>query len=88
AIPFTSQFAKKMVVSERKDIDCLQHTLVIGDDSLRAVTKERAWNEKQRLHTHVYYHAMKALKLREELYAHVTVLKDRAEADPKAALQD
>nr|WP_080752165.1 IS1634 family transposase [Bradyrhizobium japonicum] len=88
AIPFTSQFAKKMVVSERKDIDCLQHTLVIGDDSLRTVTKERAWNEKQRLHTHVYYHAMKALKLREELYAHVTVLKDRAEADPKAALQD
>lgn len=88
AIPFTSQFAKGMVASERKDIDSLQHTLVIGEDSLRAVTKERAWSEKHRLHTHVYYHAMKALKLREELYAHVTVLKDRAIADPKAALTD
>jgi hypothetical protein len=79
AVPFTSQFAKKMVASERKDIDCLQHTLVIG---------ERAWNEKHRLHTHVYYHAMKALKLREELYAHVTVLKEKAEADPKTALKE
>ena len=28
------------------------------------------------------------LKLWEELYAHVTVLKDRAEADPKSAMED
>ena len=76
------------MASERKDIDSLQHTLVIGEDSLRAVTKERAWNEEHHLHTHVYYHAMKALKLREELYAYVTVLKDRAEADPESALED
>lgn len=88
AVPFTSQFAKKMVASERKDIDRLQHTLVIGEDSLRAVTKERAWNEKHRLYTHVYYHAMQALKFREELYAHVTVLKERAEAAPQAALKN
>jgi len=88
AVPFTSQFAKRMFASERKDIDHLQHTIVIGEDSLRAVTKERAWNETHRLHTHVYYHAMKALKLREELYAHVTVLRDRAEADPKSAMED
>lgn len=88
AVPFTSSFAKKMVSSERKDIDRLQHTLVIGEDSLRAVTKERVWNENHRLHTHVYYHAMQALKLREELYAHVTVLKERAEAHPLAALKD
>lgn len=88
AVPFTSQFAKKMVAGERKDIDQLQHTLVIGEESLRAVTKERAWSTKHRLHTHVYYHAMKAHKLREELYAHVTVLKQRAEADPQAALKD
>ncbi|MGW8956309.1 hypothetical protein [Paenibacillus sp. NPDC055715] len=88
AVPFTSQFAKKMVVSERKDIDRLQHTLVIGGDSLRAVTKERVWNEKYRLHTHVYYHAMQAAKFREELYAHVTILKEQAESDPQASLQD
>ncbi len=77
AVPFTSQFAKKMVASERKDIDHLQRTLVLGENSMRAVTRERAWDEKHRLYTHVYYHALKALKLREELYAHVTVLKER-----------
>lgn len=88
AVPFTSQFAKQMVASERKDIDRLDHTLVIGDDTLRAVTKERAWNPQHRLHTHVYFNAMKAAKLREDLYAHVTVLKDRAEADPPSALAD
>lgn len=88
AVPFTSQFAKKMVASERKDIDHLQRTLVIGENSIRAVTKERVWDEKHRLYTHVYYHALKALKLREELYAHVTVLKERAEIDPISALKD
>lgn len=31
---------------------------------------------------------MQALKLRGELYAHVTVLKERAEAHPQAALKD
>ncbi len=61
---------------------------VIGEESLRAVTKVRAWNEKHRLHTHVYYHAMKVMKLQKELYTHVTVLKDRAEANPTSALED
>ena len=30
------------------------------------------------LHTHVYYNAIKAMKLRENLFAHVTLLKERA----------
>ena len=88
AVPFTTGFAKRMIVSERKDIDHLQHTLVLGEDSLRAVTKERAWNAQHRLHTHVYYHALKAVTRREDLYAQVTVLKERAEADPLSALTD
>ena len=41
AMPFTSKFAQTMVDSERKDIDCLDKTLVIGEQSLRAVTKKR-----------------------------------------------
>ena len=88
AVPFTAGFAKRLVASERKDIDRLQHTLVLGDDTLRAVTKERAWNAQHRLYTHVYYHALKAVTRQEELYAQVTVLKDRAEADPPSALAD
>lgn len=88
AVPFTSKFAKKMVASERKDIDCLQNTLVIGEQSLRAVTKKRAWSKDHQLDVHVYYDAVKGFKIREDLYAYVAVLKEQAEADPKNALMD
>lgn len=88
AMPFTSKFALKMIDSERKDIDCIQNTIVIGEHSLRAVTKKRAWNKEHQLYTHVYYDAMKAAKIREELYAYVTELKTQAEAEPSAAQHD
>ncbi|MDD2402891.1 MAG: IS1634 family transposase [Clostridia bacterium] len=85
AVPFTSGFAKKQVESERKDIDCLQNTIVIGGESIRGITKLRAWNTKHKLYVHVYYNAMKAMNIREEMYAHVTVLKKMAETDPTSA---
>ena len=88
AVPFTSNFAKKQVESERMDIDRLQNTIVAGGDSIRAVSKLRSWNKEHKLYSHVFYNAMKAMKHREELYAHVTVLKERAEADPSAVMQD
>lgn len=88
AMPFTSKFAQKMVESERKDIDCLDKTLVIGEQSLRAITKKRAWDKEHQLYTHVYYDAMKAAKCREELYAYVATLKEQAEADPVVAQND
>ena len=88
AVPFTSNFAKKQVESERMDIDRLHNTIVAGGDSIRAVSKLRSWNKEHKLYSHVFYNAMKAMKQREELYAHVTVLKERAEADPSAAMQD
>lgn len=88
AVPFTSKFAKKLVASERKDIDCLQNTLVVGEQSLRAVTKIRAWGKEHQLYVHVYYDAIKGYRIREELYAYVTVLKEQAEADPKTSLTD
>ena len=88
AVPFTSSFAKKQVESERKDIDSLQNTIVSGSDSMRGVTKLRSWNKDHKIHTHVYYNAVKAMKLRENLFAYVTLLKERAEANPTDALND
>lgn len=88
AMPFTSKFAQRMVDSERKDIDCLDKTLVIGEQSLRAVTKKRAWNKEHQLYTHVYYDAMKGAKIREELYAYVAAIREQAEADPVVAQAD
>jgi transposase len=87
-VPFTSGFAKKQVESERKDIDSLQNTIVSGSDSVRGVTKLRAWNKEHKIRTHVYYNALKAMKLRENLYAHLTLLKERAEANPADHLHD
>ena len=86
AVPFTAGFARKQVESERKDIDCLENTIVNSGDSIRGVTKLRSWNKEHKLHTHVYFNAMKAMKIREELYAHVTVLKEYAESNPTDAI--
>ena len=89
SVPFTSGFAKGQLTSEGKDIDRLQNTIVVGGDSMRGVTKQRSWNKEHKVYVHVYYNAMKAMKSREELYAHVTVLKEQAEKNPvQSAQQD
>ena len=87
AVPFTSNFAKTQVSSESKSIDCVENTIVLGSDSIRAVTRIRSWNQERKVFVHVNYNVLKAMKTREELYAHVTLLKERAQADPVGALQ-
>ena len=83
AVPFTSKFAKGLVASEGKDIDTLSNTIVYGGESLRAVSKVRRWNSEHKVHAHVYYNARKAQGTREDLYAHVAVLRDQAIAQPE-----
>ena len=87
SVPFTSGFAKTQVSSECKDIDCLQNTIALGDDSIRGVTKQRSWNKEHKVFVHIYYNAMKAMKNREELYAHVTVLKEKATKNPERSIK-
>jgi transposase len=88
SVPFTSGFAKKLVDSERKDIDSLHNTIVIGDDSIRGVTKNRSWDTLHKIYAHVYYNAVKAMRTREELYAYITVLKEKALAAPAQAMHE
>ena len=88
SVPFTSNFAKNQVSSESKDIDCLQNTIVLGGDSIRGVTKLRSWDKDHKVYVHVYYNVIKAMKTREELYAHVTVMKELAEENPVRATQN
>jgi transposase len=83
AVPFTSKFAKGLVESEKKDIDTLSNTIVCGGDSLRAVTKQRRWNKDHDVYAHVFYNARKAQGIREDLYAHVAVLREQATAEPE-----
>jgi transposase len=82
AMPFTLSFAKKQIQNEKKDIDSLHNTIVIGEDTLRGVTRECSFGNGHKVFAHTFYNALKAVKLRESLYAHVTLLKQEAEKDP------
>ncbi len=88
SVPFTASFAKEIVAEERSGIDRLEHTIVSGSDSIRGVTRTRPWKGKHLLFVHVYCNALGAMKVREELYAHVTELFERALSDPAGALSE
>jgi transposase len=88
AVPFTNKFSKELVKSERKDIDTLSNTIVSGKDSMRAVSKHHRWNNNHKVHAHVYYNAKKAQGIREDLYAHVAVLRERAMEQPEKYVDD
>jgi transposase len=88
AVPFTNKFAKELVKSESKDIDTLSNTIVCGKDSMRAVTKLRRWNNNHKVYTHVYYNARKAQGIREDLFAHVATIRERAAECPEKYASD
>ena len=88
SVPFTVSFAKQQVESERKDIDSVENTIVINSCSLRAVTKERTWDKEHKLYVHIYYNAKKAQGIREDLYATVALLRQKAITDPEKCLND
>lgn len=88
SMPFTSAFTKKQVESERKDIDCVENTIVVNGYPLRAVTKVRAWNKEHKVYTHIYYSAKKASGIREDLYAKVSLLRQKAISHPEKYITD
>ena len=83
AVPFTNKFAKSLVKSESKDIDTLHNTIVHGKESLRAITKLRRWNNDHKVYAHVYYNARKVQGIREDVYAHVAILREQAMEHPE-----
>ena len=88
AVPFTNKFAKSQIESEGKGIDTLSNTIVNGRESLRALTKLRKWNKDNKVYTHIYYNARKAQGIREDLYAHVATLRERAMENPEKCAGD
>jgi len=86
SVPFTSAFAKRQVESERKDIDTADKTIVVGGDSMRAVTKRRSWDRDHEVYAHICFNAKKAAGIREALYADVAVLKEEAILNPEKCL--
>jgi len=83
AVSFTSGFAKKQVDGERKDIDVVGNTIHLGGETLRAVTKERAWGNGRNVYTHIYFSPRKALGRREEIFGYVSTLRDEANVEPE-----
>jgi transposase len=83
ALPFTMSFAKKQVESERKDIDCVDNTIVVGSDVLRGITKERAWNPEHNVYTHVYLNTEAANHARNKVYGRVRKLMDDVRREPE-----
>ena len=82
AIPFTTKFAKELVISESKEMDTLKNTIVSDNETLRAVTKVCNWNRDYKVYAHVYYNARKAQGIREDLYTKVAMLRDEAINNP------
>jgi len=70
-------------VIERKDIDTLKNAIVLGGDSLRAVTKTRFWNPEHEVFTHIFYNPVKAATSREKIYAMVAEMRRKAFLDPE-----
>jgi transposase len=82
AVPFRTNFAKAQVENEKGAIDCVENTLVIGSNSIRAVSKKSVWEEDQPIYVHTYYNVLKAMRTQEDLYAHVVLLKELAQKNP------
>jgi transposase len=83
AVPFTSGFAKNQVNGERKDIDTIGNTIRLGGETLRGVTKERAWGDGNSVYAHIYFAPHKALNRREDIFGYISTLRDEAENEPE-----
>jgi transposase len=75
-------FTKNQIESERKDIDSVDNTIVVGEDTMRGITKQRSWSAKHNIYTHVFYNAALAFQNKERLYGHVAKLKLEAMKSP------
>jgi len=83
AMPFTHNFARQQVESEKKDIDTVDNTISIGTDVIRGVTKTRSWKPETKLFAHVFLNVEKAQRVRNRLYGHVSSLRDKAMDNPE-----
>jgi len=83
AMPFSHNFAKSQVESEKKDIDSVDNTITIGSDVLRGVTKIRSWKPGKKLFAHTFFNVEQFNRDKNKLYASVSALKDEAQANPE-----
>jgi len=83
ALPFTMKFATNQVVSENKDIDCIDNAIAIGSDVIRGISKQRTWNPEHDVYAHVYLNPDAALQAKNKLYAKVQKLIGKVRDNPE-----
>lgn len=88
AVPFTALFARNHVENERHQIDNIKNTILTGGETVRGITRYSEWTKNDKIHSHIYFNAIKAVKQREDVYGHVTSLKEFAEKEPAKASED
>ena len=81
AVPFSLAFAANAVNKERGTIDTIENTIIIGDDSVRGVTRRIKWDDKA-VYAHVYYNALEAARVKEDMYAKVASMLEILKQDP------
>ena len=80
--PLKTTMVKALVDAARDEIDTVDNVIVVGDDPMRAITRELEWGGRK-MYAHIYYNAKKASNEKEDLYAQVSLLKDKTVKDPE-----
>jgi len=85
SVPFNLTFAKERVSEEKPYIDCIENIVLIGNDSLHAVTRVCTWG-KEKVFTHIYYNAIHAANVKEDLYANIASVLNTMKNNPSYVL--
>jgi transposase len=87
ALPFNMSFPKKQVESEHGNIDCVENTIIVGEDVIRGITKVRSWEDYD-IFAHTYLNSDEATRAKNRLYAKVQRLIDQVKLDPATTINN
>jgi hypothetical protein len=89
AMPFTFAFTQQQIAKERETVDCLKNVLVMGGESLRAVTKRVFWGDVgYEVFVHVFFNPVRAVNDRERIFAGVLEMQKKAVVEPLKYVDD
>jgi len=77
SVPFGNKFAVQLIEELRASIDCFDNTITTAHAPIRGVRREVVWGENV-LHAYVFFDTAKAASARNDLFDHVTKLKNAA----------
>ena len=82
ALPFTFNFTKQIVLSQKDRIDTLQNTITSSGNIIRGIRLERTWIKGKKIFVYVYFNSIKAASVKNSLYGYVSKLAENARINP------